>query len=215
MCVCGGGWMRRDRQVNLGKSSRYSCCKASCKVAVKHCNQSIPGFPAAPARQPSQLQLPYTAPACPRHAGRVVVAKLQGCSHALSCLCCWLIRVAASAPAAPAATTIELVLVNPLMQAPPPSPAAAPPSPAAAAAAAGSPQHHHHYHNQQQQQSLSSSSLLPVDLAALSGLQSLRLLQVDVGLRGAVGGSAAEPLQPLQLMVTEDSLRQLAQVGSR
>jgi hypothetical protein len=52
----------------------------------------------------------------------------------------------------------ELVLVNPLMQQPP-SPAAAPPSPAP-------------HHQQQQQQEG------PLDISALAGVSSLRLLQV-------------------------------------
>lgn len=64
-------------------------------------------------------------------------------------------------PAASAAASAELVLVNPLVPQPPPSPAAAPPSP-----------------SQQQQQPQIQG---PIDINTLSGLSSLRLLQVRLG----------------------------------
>lgn len=75
----------------------------------------------------------------------------------------------------------------------PQTPAAAPPSPAA--------EHQQHQHQQQQQQQL------PIDLAALSGLGNLRLLQIDSGLRGA--GSGAD-MQPLPLLLTEEAVQALS-----
>jgi hypothetical protein len=59
-------------------------------------------------------------------------------------------------------------------------------------------------HNQQQQE----QQLEPIDLAVLSGLTSLRMLQVDVALRSYAGGQE-HALRPLPLRLSAASVEAL------